>query len=57
MDFYVDIAFAVLLRLIRNRKAVAQYLTALAKLHVTLESLEVGDPSYARTVKMKRGEP
>lgn len=56
MDFYVDLALTVLLRLIADRKGVARYYQALAKLFLRLESLMSDDPAFARTVKLKRPE-
>jgi hypothetical protein len=56
MDFYVDLAVAVLLRLIKDRRSVARYYPALAKVVVTLEALLRDDPAFARIVKSKREE-
>ena len=47
MDFYVDLAVAVLLRLIKNRRATTPYLEALAKVHRELETLYEVSPNYA----------
>jgi len=54
MDLYVDLALTVLLRLITDRKSVARYYQALAKLFLRLEALMGDDPAFARTVKQKR---
>jgi len=54
MDFYVDLALTVLLRLITDRKSVGRYYQALAKLFLRLEALMGDDPVFARTVKQKR---
>lgn len=56
MDFYVDLAVAVLLRLIKDRRSVAKYYSALAKVYVTLMQLAQLDPAFARHVKEKRGD-
>lgn len=53
MDFYVDLAVAVLLRLIKDRRASMKYLEALAKVHRELERLYEVSPNYA-AVKDKR---
>lgn len=47
MDFYVDIAVAVLLRLIKDRRSSMKYLEALAKVHRELERLYEQSPNYA----------
>ena len=47
MDFYVDIAVAVLLRLIRDRRSAMKYLEALAKVHRELDRLSETSPNYA----------
>lgn len=53
MDFYVDIAVAVLLRLIKDRRTSMKYLEALAKVHRSLDALYESSPNYA-AVKDKR---
>lgn len=54
MDFYVDLAVAVLLRLIKDRRTVMKYLEALAKVHRELDRLYTESPNYA-TVKDRSG--
>lgn len=39
MDFYVDVAFAVLLRLLKDRKGITRYYAALAKLYLAIRTL------------------
>jgi len=53
MDFYVDLAVAVLLRLIKDRRGAMKYLEALAKVHRELDKLYESSPNYA-AVKDKR---
>jgi len=53
MDFYVDLAVAVLLRLIKDRRSSMKYLEALAKIHRELDKLYEQSPNYA-AVKDKR---
>lgn len=47
MDFYVDLAVAVLLRLIKDRRSAMKYLEALAKIHRKLDELYESSPNYA----------
>jgi hypothetical protein len=56
MDFYIDIAFAVLLRLLKTPKHAQPYFAALAKLHEALEKLMVMSPTFRAEVE-KRQEP
>jgi len=56
MDFYVNLAVTVLLQLIKERKGIARYYAALAKIVLALESLSRDDPAFARTLKSKRGQ-
>lgn len=53
MDFYVDIAVAVILRLVKDRRASVKYFEALAKVHRELERIYIESPTYA-AVKDKR---
>lgn len=53
MDFYVDLAVAVLLRLVKDRRGAMKYLEALAKVHRELDRLYDESPNYA-AVKDKR---
>lgn len=53
MDFYVDLAVAVLLRLIKDRRGAMKYLEALAKVHRELDRLYEQSPNYA-AVKDRR---
>jgi len=55
MDFYVDLAVAVLLRLIKDRRGAMKYLEGLAKVHRELERLYEQSPNYA-AVKDRRVE-
>lgn len=50
MDFYVDIAVAVLLRLVKDRRSVAKYYSALAKVYNALLMLMEVDPVFAKFV-------
>lgn len=56
MDFYVDLAVAVLLRLTKDRRNAHKYFDALAKVYLVLESLAAMDPAFANQVKSKRSE-
>lgn len=53
MDFYFDIGMAVILRILKERRNVGKYYTALAKLYVHLLRLVESDAAFARTVKLK----
>lgn len=39
MDFWTDIAFAVVLRILKDRKQSAQFKSALFKLHAKIEEM------------------
>lgn len=54
MDFYVDIAVAVFLRLLKDRKATANYYSAIAKVYVSIERAADFHPGLARAIKEKR---
>jgi hypothetical protein len=56
MDFYVDIALAVLLRLLKNPKHSQPYFAALAKLHEALEKMMLMSPAFRAEVE-KRQDP
>jgi len=43
MDFYVDLAVAVLLRLVRDRRGAEKYYPALAKVYVAITALAKAD--------------
>jgi hypothetical protein len=47
MDFYVDLAVAVLLRLIKDRRGVVKYYPALAKVYAAIQKLSSLDGKLA----------
>lgn len=53
MDFYFDIGLAVILRIIKDRRNVNKYYSALAKLYVALHLLTETDSRFAAAVKDK----
>ena len=53
MDFYVDLAVAVLLRLISDRRNAAKYYAALAKVFLKLRQLSEIDLAFKNEI-MKR---
>lgn len=53
MDFYFDIGMAVILRIIKDRRNVGKYYSALAKLYVSLLRLVETDSNFSRAVKLK----
>ena len=53
MDFYVDLAVSVLLRLVKDRRSVGKYYKALAKVHLVLEELYTHDKLFADVVDQK----
>jgi len=55
MDFYFDIGMAVMMRIIKDRKNVAKFSSALAKLYLALENLTVLDSAFSKVVAQKRG--
>lgn len=54
MDFYVDLAVAVLLRLIKDRRGATKFFEALAKVHRELERLYDESPIYAAIKDRKK---
>lgn len=56
MDFEVDKALAVLLRIAKDRRLAQRYLREFAKLKDTLDQLHDSDPAFQNAVKRRRGE-
>jgi hypothetical protein len=56
MDFYFDIGMAVILRIIKDRRNVAKYYSALAKLYTVLSMLLATDPRFYEEVKKRKAE-
>ena len=56
MDFYIDIGFAVLLRLLKDRKSLPKFRTAFLKLAAAIETAFASDATFADDVKRKRLE-
>lgn len=54
MDFYVDLAVAVLLRLLRDRRAARPYFAALAKVTLRLNDLADTDKSFRDALDQAR---
>jgi hypothetical protein len=54
MDFYIDIAFAVLLRLLKSPKHAQPYFAALAKLHEELEKMMLMSPAFRAEVEKRQ---
>jgi hypothetical protein len=50
MDFYVDLAVAVLLRLLKDRRAVANYYSAVAKVYNKIRDFADLDPKLAAEI-------
>ena len=57
MDFYVDLAIAVLLRLVKDKRSVARYYVALAKVFLTLRNLTESDEAFRKIVREKDAQP
>jgi hypothetical protein len=53
MDFYVDLAVAVLLRLIKDRRGRLRYYPALAKVFLALSQLSEADAEFRKTIDLK----
>lgn len=51
MDFWVDIAFSVLFRLLKNNKQRGQYIAALAKLYNNLSLLRETDVAFRQATE------
>lgn len=56
MDFYVDLAVAVLLRLVKDRRGIVKYYPALAKVYLAIRDLADVDPKLAAELE-KRVKP
>jgi len=56
MDFYFDIGIAVILRIIKDRRNVVKYYSALAKLYERLLHLVETDSAFAKEVRKKLEE-
>ena len=54
MDFYVDLAIAVLLRLLKDRRSFARYADALAKVYVAIEKAANVDATIRDAIEAKR---
>lgn len=46
MDFYVDIGFAVLLRLLKDRRKLKDVRRAFAKLYLAIQTAFASDPEF-----------
>lgn len=54
MDFYVDIAVAVIIRLLKDRRSVTKYYPALAKVAAALLDLTASDAEFNDLVVSKQ---
>ena len=50
MDFYIDLGVSAILRLLKDRRGVQRYYSALAKVFVRLEQLRDLDQQFADAV-------
>lgn len=56
MDLAIDIGIAALLRMLRNKKQIQQWLPALAKVFVAIENTADLVPDLAAAIEKKRME-
>ena len=56
MDFYIDIGFAVLLRLLKDKRSLPKYRSAFLKIAAAIETAFASDAAFADEVKKKRLE-
>lgn len=54
MDFYVDLAVAVILRLLKDRRLDSKYFRAIGKVYLEIEKFAEANPAFARTIKIMR---
>ena len=57
MDFYVDLAVAVLLRLIKDRRSVRKYFPALAKVHRAISALAQSEAELRNLIERSEVGP
>jgi hypothetical protein len=55
MNFYVDLAVAVILRLVKDRRGAHQYFPALAKVFLVLRDFSLSDPAFAAEINRRAG--
>ena len=53
MDFYVDLAIAVLLRLLKDRREIRKYRSAIVKVAAAIQIAFADDEQFAQQVEQK----